>query len=128
MCKHDKENLLFNLHTFCDKDKEAYDRMLRLIFNYTTYNKKEGVYILDLITKNRYEKLLEEYFISIGDRKKISIFYTAVESNCIELVKFMINIKINIQPHQIMELIDTARICKYPEMLKLLKESFSEIE
>lgn len=114
----------FKLHIASDKDKRAFDEILKMIFHYTTYHKKEGIYILDLIAKNKCGKILENYFMSLSDIQKMGIFYTAVESNCVELVNFMIDMQINIQPHRIKELTDIARRGNYFEMLKLLEKAF----
>lgn len=119
-----EDSIFFKLHVASDKDRKAFDKMLRLIFDYTTYHKKDNVDILNLIAKNECGKILENYLISLNDIQKTSLFYTAVESNCIELVNVMIGMQVNLQPHKIKELIDMADRCKYSEMFTLLKKSF----
>ncbi len=119
-----EDSIFFKLHVVSDKDRKAFDKMLRRIFDYTTYHKKDNVDILNLIAKNECGKILENYLISLNDIQKTSLFYTAVESNCIELVNVMIGMQVNLQPHKIKELIDMADRCKYSEMFTLLKKSF----
>ncbi len=119
-----EDSIFFKLHVVSDKDRKAFDKMLRRIFDCTTYHKKDNVDILNLIAKNECGKILENYLISLNDIQKTSLFYTAVESNCIELVNVMIGMQVNLQPHKIKELIDMADRCKYSEMFTLLKKSF----